>query len=208
MLALIILLHNSPLADVLSHVEVLQQWVSSHGWWGVLAYILLFVITSLFLFPGSVLVIAGGVVFGVFYGTIISLFAATLASSLSFLVARYLGRAWLLHRFGGNQKFEQIERGIQRYGVDFLIFTRLIPLFPYNIQNYAYGLTAISFWRYSVVSCLTLLPGTFIFTFMASELAENGITLNVTLKLFLCGAVLFVLTQITRRVFSKRFAKK
>ncbi len=117
-------------------------------------------------------------------------------------------RAWLLHRFGGNQKFEQIERGIQRYGVDFLIFTRLIPLFPYNIQNYAYGLTAISFWRYSVVSCLTILPGTFIFTFMASELAENGITLNVTLKLVLCGLLLFVLTQITRRVFSKRFAKK
>ncbi|WP_240474139.1 TVP38/TMEM64 family protein, partial [Obesumbacterium proteus] len=93
--------------------------MSSHGWWGVWAYILLFVIASLFLFPGSVLVIAGGVVFGVFYGTIISLFAATLASSLSFLVARYLGRAWLLRRFGGNQKFEQIERGIQRYGVDF-----------------------------------------------------------------------------------------
>jgi len=193
---------------MLSHVEALQRWVSSHGWWGVWAYILLFVIASLFLFPGSVLVIAGGVVFGVFYGTIISLFAATLASSLSFLVARYLGRSWLLRRFGGNQKFEQIERGILRYGVDFLIFTRLIPLFPYNIQNYAYGLTAISFWRYCVVSCLTLLPGTFIFTFMASELAEQGITLNVTLKLFLCGALLLVLTQITRNVFRKRFAQK
>ncbi|MDN5471775.1 MAG: TVP38/TMEM64 family protein, partial [Enterobacterales bacterium] len=78
-MALIILLHNSPLAEMLLHVETLQQWVSSHGWWGVWAYILLFVIASLFLFPGSVLVIAGGVVFGVFYGTIISLFAATLA---------------------------------------------------------------------------------------------------------------------------------
>ena len=186
---------------------MLQQWISVHGWIGIIAYVLLFVIASLFLVPGSVLVIAGGIVFGTFYGPIISLFAATLSSSLSFLLARYLGRSWLLQRFSGNKKFEQIEQGIQHYGVDFLIFTRLIPLFPYNIQNYAYGLTGIPFWRYCMISCLTILPGTFIFTLMASELAENGVTLEVTMKLVLCGVVLFVLTQITRRVFSKRFAK-
>ena len=72
--------------------------------------------------------------------------AATFASSLSFLFARWLGRELLIKYVGQTAIFQTIEHGIARSGSDFLILTRLIPLFPYNIQNYAYGLTAIPFW--------------------------------------------------------------
>lgn len=79
--------------------------------------------------------------FGPLLGTLLSLIAATLASSCSFLLARWLGRDLLLKYVGHSHTFRAIDKGIARNGIDFLILTRLIPLFPYNIQNYAYGLT-------------------------------------------------------------------
>lgn len=145
--------------------------------------------------PGSVLVLAGGMVFGPWLGTLLSLVAATLASALSFLLARWLGRTLLLKYVGHTATFQAIERGITRSGTDFLILTRLIPLFPYNIQNYAYGLTAIPFWRYTLISALTTLPGIFIYTVMASELAAEGITWPFIVKLTLAGIALFALIQ-------------
>lgn len=99
---------------------------------------------------------------------------------------------------GHTTTFQAIERGIARSGIDFLILTRLIPLFPYNIQNYAYGLTAIPFWPYTLISALTTLPGIFIYTLMASELAAHGLTLAFILKLSLAGLALFALVQAAR----------
>ena len=101
--------------------------------------------------------------------------------------------ALLLKYVGHTATFQAIERGIARSGIDFLILTRLIPLFPYNIQNYAYGLTAIPFWPYTLISALTTLPGIFIYTLMASELAAHGLTLAFILKLSLAGLALFAL---------------
>ena len=131
---------------------------------GYTLYILLFIVAALCLIPGSILVIVGGVLFGPVTGTLISLVAATVASALSFLLARWLGRDLLLKYVGHTATFQAIEKGIAHSGVDFLILTRLVPLFPYNIQNYAYGLTAIPFWSFTVISALTTLPGIFIYT--------------------------------------------
>lgn len=155
----------------------------------------MFILATVCLMPGSVLVLVGGMVFGPWLGTLLSLVAATLASAVSFLLARALGRTLLLNYVGHTATFQAIERGIARNGIDFLILTRLIPLFPYNIQNYAYGLTAIPFWSYTLISALTTLPGIFIYTFMASELAADGITLAFVLKLSLAGLALFALVQ-------------
>lgn len=145
--------------------------------------------------PGSVLVITGGIVFGPFTGTLLSLFAATLASSVSFLIARIFGREILLKHAGHTNTFRVIEQGITRNGIDFLILTRLIPLFPYNIQNYAFGITSIAFWPFTLISALTMLPGVFFYSFMAGELATEGISRIFMLKLCLGGALLFVLIQ-------------
>lgn len=142
--------------------------------------------------------IAGGIVFGPLLGTLLSLIAATLASSCSFLLARWLGRDLLLKYVGHSHTFQAIEKGIARNGIDFLILTRLIPLFPYNIQNYAYGLTTIAFWPYTLISALTTLPGIVIYTVMASDLANEGITLRFILQLCLAGLALFILVQLAK----------
>lgn len=195
-------LHLSGLFDLLVNLSHLQEIVRRYGTLGYSLYILLFIIATLCLMPGSVLVIVGGVVFGPVWGTLLSLMAATLASSLSFLLARCLGRNLLLKYVGHTSVFQAIEKGIIRNGTDFLILTRLIPLFPYNIQNYAYGLTAISFWPFTFISAITTLPGLLVYTLLASELASEGLTSAFILKLCLAGMSLFILIQ-----FAKIYAR-
>lgn len=191
-------IHAFGLFDLLTDLPHLQTLIRQSGLFGYSLYILLFIIATLFLLPGSILVIAGGIVFGPLLGTLLSLIAATLASSCSFLLARWLGRDLLLKYVGHSHTFQAIEKGIARNGIDFLILTRLIPLFPYNIQNYAYGLTTIAFWPYTLISALTTLPGIVIYTVMASDLANEGITLRFILQLCLAGLALFILVQLAK----------
>ena len=146
MATLAVISHRVGLHDLLTHLHLLQDTLRHQGAWGYLVYAALFIIATLCLIPGSLLVIAGGMLFGPLTGSLLSFAAATLASSLSFLIARWLGRDLLQRYVGHTTVFQAIERGIARSGCDFLILTRLVPLFPYNIQNYAYGLTAIRFW--------------------------------------------------------------
>ena len=191
-------IHTFGLFDLLTDLPHLQTLIRQSGLFGYSLYILLFIIATLFLLPGSILVIAGGIVFGPLLGALLSLIAATLASSCSFLLARWLGRDLLLKYVGHSHTFQAIEKGIARNGIDFLILTRLIPLFPYNIQNYAYGLTTITFWPYTLISALTTLPGIVIYTVMASDLANEGITLRFILQLCLAGLALFILVQLAK----------
>jgi uncharacterized membrane protein YdjX (TVP38/TMEM64 family) len=187
--------HYSGLSGLITHFQHLQDLIRQSGMFGYALYILLFIVAALCLIPGSVLVIVGGILFGPVMGTLVSLFAATVASALSFLLARWLGRDLLLKYVGHTTIFQTIEKGIAQSGIDFLIFTRLVPLFPYNIQNYAYGLTTISFWSFTVISAVTTLPGLFIYTLMSHELASEGITLAFMVKLSIAGFILFALVQ-------------
>lgn len=202
MATLAVISHRVGLHDLLTHLHLLQDTLRHQGARGYLVYAALFIIATLCLIPGSLLVIAGGMLFGPLTGSLLSFAAATLASSLSFLIARWLGRDLLQRYVGHTTVFQAIERGIARNGCDFLILTRLVPLFPYNIQNYAYGLTAIRFWPFTLISAVTTLPGLVIYSVMASELAREGVTLAFALKLSLAGGLLFALVQI-----GKRFAR-
>ncbi|HHN8620112.1 TVP38/TMEM64 family protein [Escherichia fergusonii] len=194
----IYLVYASGIFNFISDLPHLQALIRQSGIFGYSLYILLFIIATLMLLPGSVLVIGSGIIFGPFLGTLLSLVAATLASSVSFLIARWMGRELVLKYVGDTTVFQSIEKGIARNGIDFLILTRLIPLFPYNIQNYAYGLTAIAFWPYTFISAFTTLPGIFIYTFMASDLVTEGITLSFIFKLCLAGLILFILIQLAK----------
>lgn len=194
----IYLVYASGIVNFINDLPHLQALIRQSGIFGYSLYILLFVIATLLLLPGSVLVIGGGIIFGPLLGTLLSLVAATLTSSVSFLIARWMGRDLVLKYVGDTTVFQAIEKGIARNGIDFLILTRLIPLFPYNIQNYAYGLTAIAFWPYTFISTFTTLPGIFIYTFMASYLVTEGITLSFVFKICLAGLMLFTLIQLAK----------
>ena len=142
----------------------LQQQIEDAGVAGPLLFILLYALATLFFLPGSVLTLAGGALFGPLWGTLYNLSGATLGAYASFLAARYLASDWAEARAGGRLK--QMKQGVEAEGWKFVAFVRLVPLFPFNLLNYALGLTRISAWHYSIASFVFMLPGAVAYTYL------------------------------------------
>ncbi len=129
-----------------------------------LLFMLIYVLGTVFFFPGSVLTLLGGALFGPWWGTFYNLTAATIGAMLSFLAARYLASEWVANKTGGRMK--QLINGVENEGWRFVAFTRLVPLFPFNLLNYALGLTKISFSQYSIATYICMLPGALAYTWL------------------------------------------
>lgn len=201
--ALFFILSKTGLFAILADFDQFKALIEDAGALGYLIYLVLYVIVAVFSIPAMIITIAGGVVFGPILGGALSLIGGTLGATAAFLVSRYIARDFIVEKFGSNKIFKKIESGVQSNGKDFLILTRLVPVFPYNIQNYAYGVTNINLVTYITISFITMAPGAFIYAYMAGEIALNGITTSLFIKLLVAGIILFAVSQIP-----KAFAKK
>ncbi|MEK7851674.1 MAG: TVP38/TMEM64 family protein, partial [Deltaproteobacteria bacterium] len=126
--------------------ERLREWISSYGAWGPIAYILFYSIAPSLMLPGVPITVAGGVLFGPVGGTIYTSIGATIGASIAFLISRYLGRGWIDAKL--KDRWKELDAEVERQGWKVVAFTRLIPLFPFNMLNYAFGLTRIRFSHY------------------------------------------------------------
>ena len=196
-------IYASGLIDILRDFDEFRNLIENAGPLGYIIYALIFVVVAVFSLPASVVTIAGGVVFGPVLGALLALSGATVGAIAAFLVARYIARGFIVNKFGNNPIFKKIEAGVEKNGKDFLILTRLVPIFPYNIQNYAYGVTNIKLSTYSIITLITMAPGAFIYAYMAGELAENGITTRFFIQLVIAGIILFGVSQIPK-IFAKK----
>ncbi|VAW80106.1 DedA family protein, putative [hydrothermal vent metagenome] len=151
------------LRDQLDIVE-LQRWISEAGVAAPLLFMLIYAVATVFFLPGSVLTFAGGALFGPVMGTFYNLTGATLGAVLAFLVARYLASDWVANKTGGRMK--QLINGVESEGWRFVAFVRLVPLFPFNLLNYALGLTKIRFTHYLVATYVCMLPASFAYTYL------------------------------------------
>lgn len=142
----------------------LEQWVQDAGFAGPLVFMLIYAIATVFFLPGSVLTLAGGALFGPVLGTFYNLTGATIGALLAFLVARYLASDWVEQKTGGRLK--QLKQGVEGEGWRFVAFVRLVPLFPFNLLNYALGLTRIRFSHYLIATYLFMLPGAIAYTYL------------------------------------------
>ena len=145
-------------------VRMLEHWIQNAGLAGPLVFIALYTLATLLFLPGSLLTLAGGALFGPLWGTLINLTGATLGAALAFLVARYLAADWVQDRAGGLLK--RLIQGVEAEGWRFVAFTRLVPLFPFNLLNYALGLTRIPFVHYLLATALCMLPGALAYTWL------------------------------------------
>ncbi|HHT9145857.1 MAG TPA: VTT domain-containing protein [Candidatus Wunengus sp. YC61] len=114
--------------------------------------------------PGSVLTIAGGVLFGPVWGTFYNLTGATIGATMAFLIARYLASDLVSRKTGG--RLRQLVEGVEAEGWRFVAFVRLVPLFPFSLLNYALGLTRIRLFHYVVTSYICMLPGAMAYTYL------------------------------------------
>lgn len=155
--------------------DLLDNAIREAGLWGPLLFMMLYAIATVFFLPGSLLTLAGGALFGPLAGTFYNLTGATLGATLAFLVARYLASEWVGRQAGGRMK--QIIKGIEDEGWRFVAFTRLVPLFPFFLLNYALGLTRIRITHYILATYVCMLPAAFAFTYAGyagRELARGG----------------------------------
>ena len=142
----------------------LESWVRDAGPVAPLLFILIYALAAVLFLPGSALTLAGGALFGPVLGTFYNLTGATLGATLAFLIARYLAADWVTNKTGGRVK--QLINGVEGEGWRFVAFVRLVPLFPFNLLNYALGLTRLRLLHYILATSLFMLPGTIAFTYL------------------------------------------
>ncbi|MBI5562319.1 MAG: TVP38/TMEM64 family protein [Deltaproteobacteria bacterium] len=149
--------------------ERLRLWISGFGVWGPLVYIAVYSIAPALMVPGLPLTVIGGVLFGPVRGSVYVITGATIGAALAFLVARYLGRDWVAAMIKGT-RLERLDAEAARRGWRIVAITRLIPLFPFNLLNYAFGLTSIGFIPYLIASFVFMAPGAIAYVLLGSSI--------------------------------------
>lgn len=146
------------------NVAALESWLVGAGVMAPLLFIGIYALSTVLCLPGLVLTIAGGVLFGPIWGTFYNLTGATIGATMAFLIARYLASDLVSRKTGGW--LSQLVDGVEAEGWRFVAFVRLVPLFPFNLLNYALGLTHIRLFHYVVTSYICMLPGAIAYTYL------------------------------------------
>ena len=173
----------------------LEAWIAAAGALGPLLYMAIYAVATVLFLPGSVLTLAGGALFGPVWGTFYSLTGATVGAVAAFVIARYLASDWVSHRASGWTR--QLIEGVESEGWRFVAFVRLVPLFPFNLLNYALGLTRIGLSAYVVASYIFMLPGALAYTYLGYAGREavaggEGLIRKSLIALALLAAVAFL----------------
>jgi uncharacterized membrane protein YdjX (TVP38/TMEM64 family)/rhodanese-related sulfurtransferase len=187
-------------------VQAIESWVEDAGVLGPLVFMLIYIVGTVFFLPGSLLTLTGGVLFGPVLGTFYNLTGATIGAIISFIVARYLAQDWVENKTGGRLK--QLKQGVEGEGWRFVAFVRLVPLFPFNILNYALGLTKIKLHHYSIATYIFMLPGAIAYTYLgyAGREALSGDEATIQ-KIMLAIALLAVVGFLPRLIGMLRGGK-
>ncbi|MBG1261717.1 TVP38/TMEM64 family protein [Nostoc commune] len=191
------------------------QWIDSLGTVGAIAFIALYIIATVAFFPGSILTLGAGVIFGAVWGSLYVFIGATLGATAAFLVGRYLARGWVAGKIADNKKFAAIDQAVGKEGLKIVLLTRLSPIFPFNLLNYAFGITGVSLQDYFIGS-LGMIPGTIMYVYigsLAGNLAMIGTEAQPTnptlqwairiLGLLATVAVTVYVTRIARKALEK-----
>jgi len=143
---------------------LIERSIRGLGLWAPIAHVVLFAIGTVLFVPGAIFGLVGGALFGPFFGTLLNLAGATMGATASFLIARYLAANWVRRKAGGG--LERLIAGVEAEGWRFVAFVRLVPLFPFNLLNYALGLTRIPLTHYVLASLICMAPGTLAYTWL------------------------------------------
>lgn len=146
------------------NINDLKAYIKSFGILSPLVFIAIFIIATIAFLPGLPVTILAGILFGTWWGTVYVIIGSTIGVSASFIIGRYLGRDFVKNMVDKNEKMRKLDNFINEQGNTILIISRLVPIFPFNLQNYAYGITDISFNTYFWYSLIFMIPGTFIYT--------------------------------------------
>jgi uncharacterized membrane protein YdjX (TVP38/TMEM64 family) len=185
--------------------ERLRQTIASYGIWGPLAYLLVWFLAPPLFLPGLPITLAGGILFGPFWGVVYTAFGATGGASLAFLVARYLAREWVASKLTGA-KLRTLDDKVAQHGWKIVAFTRLVPVFPYFLLNYAFGITRVSFAAFFLATFFGMMPATIAFVYFSSHILD--VLKGRISSGFIIGLVLVILVSFIPLAYKKLKANR
>ncbi|NJO48707.1 MAG: TVP38/TMEM64 family protein [Leptolyngbyaceae cyanobacterium RM2_2_4] len=146
-------------------------WVKNLGSVGIVAFVVIYNLATVLFIPGSLLTMGGGALYGMFWGSVYVVIAATLGATIAFLIGRYYARDWVAKQLQGHSKFQAIDQAVAKEGLRIVLLTRLSPIFPFNLLNYAFGVTCVSLKDY-VVGSMGMIPGSVIYVYLGSLVGD------------------------------------
>ncbi|MBF0112471.1 MAG: TVP38/TMEM64 family protein, partial [Desulfamplus sp.] len=167
--------------------ETLRKSVADWGAFAPVIYMLIYTFAPVLFLPGLPITIVGGIIFGPVWGVVYSITGATAGASLAFLISRYFARDWIKAKLAGP-RWKKLDKDVEKNGWKIVAFTRLVPFFPFNLLNYAFGLTSIKFISYAITSFICMLPACIAFIVFSSSLLDllkgnvsAGLVVGITL---------------------------
>ena len=158
----------------MDNVENLKHWIQSQGSLAPFIFVLFYIVSTILCLPGSVLTLLSGLIFGVWLGTILVFIGANIGVMCTFFITRYFGRKTAEKILRG--KLLNLREKISDHGFNVVFWIRLIPVFPYNVLNYTFGLTQVKTKDYILGNFLGMLPGTFVYVSFGNAASHFSLT--------------------------------
>ena len=178
LVAVVVVVRLTGLTDYLGLDDLsrLRDYVESFGPAAPLVFILGYAVATVAFLPGTPLSLLAGLAFGPVMGSVYVIVGATIGLTLAFLVARHVARGLVASWVENNGRMKRLDNEVGRQGWRILLITRLVPIFPFNLQNYAYGLTRIQLGTYVLVSAVCIIPGVIAYTFAGGSVTSGNLT--------------------------------
>ncbi len=188
---------------VKEYIQAALDWTAKFGSWGPIIVAAIYIPACVLLLPGVVLTLGAGMLFGLTVGTVAAVsIGSTAGACAAFLVARTFGRGWIRQKVARHPKFAAIDEAVGREGFKIVLLTRLSPILPFNLLNYAYGLTRVKFASYVLASWIGMLPGTILAVYIGSAVGSlAGEAKSIAERVFFfigLGVALLMVVFITR----------
>jgi uncharacterized membrane protein YdjX (TVP38/TMEM64 family) len=195
-------------ADVETWLAAARAWIETLGPVGPVVFAGLYAVATVFAIPASVLTVAAGAMFGSVVGVAAVSAGSTLGAAASFAIARWIARDAIAARLANNARFAKLDASTARHGAIYVAITRLVPLFPFVLLNYGFGLTRVPFWTYLGWSWLCMLPATALYVVggdaLTQGLAEGRVPWPLIGAFVGLIAVVAVAVRLARRTLARR----
>ena len=191
--------------DLNHYLQDIQKWILQFGHWGPAIFIGIYVAAVLFLFPGLPFTLLAAFLFGSLKGFLVMIVATNLAAIAGFMIARYLARDMFERRLRKFEAFKKLRSLVEKNQWLAIPFVRLMPIFPFSLNNYALGLTHVPFWRYLLFSEIIFIPMNAVWVFGAntvySAMTSGEISLAVMGGAAAAGLLVLALGYAGKRFF-------
>ncbi len=204
-IGILLLIVASFLLPVQNWAKAYQGWLESLGWFGWVAFVIIYAIATVFLVPGALLTLAGGLAFGL-WGFPLVLAGATTGASIAFLAGRYFVRNRVERAIENYPKFKAVDSAIKDEGWKVVGLLRLSPAVPFSLQNWFLGTTQVNFISYVIATFIGIMPGTLLYVWIGS-LGATSSSENSTAKYIFLGVGLLATLAVTILISKKASSK-